>query len=156
MIGTLNDEQVMNDLLDSPGTWAVVGCSPQAASVSYGVARTLHEHGHLLYGGGGRPTGLLCGGFALDGGASHPLLRALPPAMVIHGSGGRPTPWLAASLAMLSAETDSNAPGAEEVVTRLADAMLTQALRIALNELRDNDHARVRALRDPHWPESVR
>ena len=99
--------------------------------------------------------GLLCGGFALDGGKSHPMLRALPAMLVIRGSRGRPVPWLAATLAMLSAETASEAPGAEEVVTRLADALLTQTLRLALLDLQANDDARVRALGDPQIARAI-
>jgi hypothetical protein len=56
---------------------------------------------------------------------------------------------LAATLALLSAETASAAPGAEEVVGRLADALLAQALRVALAELQSSDGAGVLALRDP-------
>jgi len=33
----------------------------------------------------------------------------------------------------------SEAPGAEEVVSRLADALLTQALRVALIELQSSE-----------------
>jgi hypothetical protein len=56
---------------------------------------------------------------------------------------------LAATLALLSAETASAAPGAEEVVGRVADALLAQALRVALAELQSSDGAGVLALRDP-------
>jgi transcriptional regulator GlxA family with amidase domain len=56
---------------------------------------------------------------------------------------------------MLSAEAESSAPGAEEVVTRLADAMLTQALRLALIDLHAEDQGRVRALGDPQIAEAV-
>jgi AraC-like DNA-binding protein len=119
------------------------------------VATPPDEHRRLHCGGSGRPSSLLCGGFALDGGTAHPLLLALPPALVIRGAGGEPAPWLAATLAMLSAEAASDAPGAEEVVTRLADAMLTQALRVALTDLMDDDPARVRALRDPQISQAV-
>jgi AraC-like DNA-binding protein len=115
----------------------------------------IDAHRRRHHGGRGPVTGLLCGGFALDGGASHPLLRALPSMLVIRGSGGRPAPWLASTLAMLSAETESDAPGAEEVVTRLADAMLTQALRLALIDLLARDQGRVLSLQDPQIAEAV-
>jgi AraC-like DNA-binding protein len=113
------------------------------------AATPLDGHGRLHYGGRGPRTGLVCGGFALDGGDAHPILRALPPALHIRGMSGRPVPWLAATLALLNAETASDAPGAEEVVSRLADALLTQALRVALNELESAHGASVLALRDP-------
>jgi len=57
---------------------------------------------------------------------------------VIRGASGRPVAWLAATLALLSAETDSDAPGAGEIMTRLADVLLTQALRTALNQLKSS------------------
>ena len=109
----------------------------------------LDEHRRLQHGGHGARTTLLCGGFALDGADVHPILRALPTALHIRGVGGRPVPWLAATLALLTAESASDAPGAEEVVRRLADALLTQALRVALTELGASGEAGVTALRDP-------
>jgi AraC-like DNA-binding protein len=96
------------------------------------------EHLRLRYGGGGAATGLLCGWFALEGGAANPVLSALPARVLVKGMDGRPVPWLAATLALLSAETDSDAPGAVEVLTRLADALLAQALRITIAELLDS------------------
>lgn len=77
----------------------------------------LDDHHRLHYGGSGQKTGLLCGGFALDGGHAHPILRALPPALRVRGIDGRPVPWLAATLELLNAETASDAPGSEEVVS---------------------------------------
>jgi AraC family transcriptional regulator, alkane utilization regulator len=113
------------------------------------------EHRRLHHGGRGPRTGLLCGGFALEGGAAHPVLRVLPPRMLIRGVNGHPVPWLAATLALLSAETASAAPGGEEVVSRLADALLAQALRVALAELQSSDGGGVLALRDPQMATAI-
>jgi AraC family transcriptional regulator, alkane utilization regulator len=113
------------------------------------------EHRRLRYGGHGPGTGLLCGGFALEGGAAHPVLRVLPARVLIRGVNGHPVPWLAATLTLLSAETASAAPGAEEVVSRLADALLAQALRVALAELQSSDGAGVLALRDPQMAAAI-
>jgi AraC-like DNA-binding protein len=109
----------------------------------------LDEHRRLRHGGHGARTGLLCGGFALEGGTAPPILSALPAAVHIRGAAGLPVPWLAATLALITAETASDAPGAEEVVGRLADVLLTQALRVALTELESAGGAGVLALRDP-------
>jgi AraC-like DNA-binding protein len=106
------------------------------------------QHGRLRWGGSGPRTGLLCGGFAVEGGLAHPIFRALRPAVVIRGASGRPVAWLSATLALLSAETGSDAPGAGEVMTRLADVLLTQALRAALNQLKSSDGAGLPALGD--------
>lgn len=106
------------------------------------------RHRRLRYGGSGPVTGLLCGGFAVEASPGHPILRALPPAVVIRGTHGHPVPWLSATLDLLSAETATEAPGAEEVVTRLADVLLTQALRSALNQLQSPGGAGLLALGD--------
>jgi AraC-like DNA-binding protein len=100
----------------------------------------------LRYGGGGAQTALVCGGFGLDEAAAHPILRALPSLVHIHGS----VPWVAATLDLLSAEVASDAPGAEEVTSRLADALLAQALRVALAELDGSS-----ALRDPQLAAAI-
>jgi len=113
------------------------------------------EHRRLHYGGRGPRTGLLCGGFAVEGRAAHPILRVLPTTVLIRGVDGRPVPWLAATLALLSAETESAAPGAEEIVSRLADALLAQALRVALTERQSSDGAGVLALRDPQMAAAI-
>jgi AraC family transcriptional regulator, alkane utilization regulator len=112
-------------------------------------------HSRLRHGGDGTRTSLLCGGFELDGVGSHPILGSLPPLLVVRGSGGHPVPWLAATISMLSAETSSNAPGAEAVVARLADSLLTQALRVGLLELQAKDAPHVRALQDPQIAQAV-
>jgi AraC-like DNA-binding protein len=119
------------------------------------AATPLDEHRRLHCGGSGPRTGLLCGGFALQGGAAHPILRILPATVLIRGDDGHPVPWLAATLALLSAETASAAPGAEEIVGRLADALLAQALRVALAELQASDGAGVLALRDPQLATAI-
>jgi len=126
---------------DAPGTAAV--------ALEDILAGRPKEDGHRLrHGGPGPRTGLLCGGFALDGG-THPILRTLPPVIVVRGTGGRPVPWLGALLALLNAETAAAAPGTEEIVTRLADAMLTQVLRDALTGLRSPVGDGLLAMRDP-------
>jgi transcriptional regulator GlxA family with amidase domain len=91
----------------------------------------------------------------VESGRAHPILGALPAVLVINGSDGRPVPWLAATLELLSAEIASDAPGAEEVVSRLADVLLAQALRVALTERASSDGAGLGALADPHVGASI-
>jgi AraC-like DNA-binding protein len=98
---------------------------------------------------------LLCGGFAVDGGRAHPILRSLPPALLVRGVNGHAAPWLERTLELLNAETASSEPGCEEVVSRLADALLTQALRVALAELDSSNGAGIRALGDPQIASAI-
>ena len=113
------------------------------------------ERRSLRHGGPGPRTGLLCGGFALEGGP-HPILRALPPVIVVRGADGRPVPWLDALLALLSAEAATPAPGAEEMVTRVADALLTQVVREALAGLQSADGDGLLGLRDPQIAAAIK
>jgi AraC-like DNA-binding protein len=115
----------------------------------------LDEHRRLRYGGRGPRTELLCGGFAIEGRDVRAILRVLPSVLHIRGTAGRPAPWVTATVGLLSAELASDAPGSEAVVSRLADALLIQALRIGLAELQAADGARVLALRDPQIACSV-
>jgi AraC-like DNA-binding protein len=108
----------------------------------------LDHHRRLLHGGDGPSTVLLCGGFALQHSDAHPILAALPSVVHLSGDGERGRPWLAATLELLSAESASPAPGSEEIVRRLADALLAQALRAALLELESSEGTSLLAIRD--------
>jgi AraC-like DNA-binding protein len=102
----------------------------------------------LSYGGGGRETALLCGGFMLQNREAHPILGTLPDVMHVPGDDGRAPPWLAATLELLGSESESRAPGSEEIVRRLADALIAQALRAALLELQSSDGTPILAIHD--------
>src|SRR5215831_21115058 len=106
-----------------------------------------YRGGRLRYGGGGSRTELVCGRFVLEGDAANPILRELPDAIHIGGSESAPAAWVAASLDLVAAVTESIVPGAEAVLTRVADTMLTQALRM---ELASAGGLLARALQDPH------
>jgi AraC-like DNA-binding protein/mannose-6-phosphate isomerase-like protein (cupin superfamily) len=105
--------------------------------------------GRLRYGGDGSTTELICGGFLLEGEGANPLLERLPATIRIRGSGEAPAPWVRATLDLVGTVTDSDGAGAEVVLRRLSDTLLTQALRVALVELETADPAAAAALRDP-------
>ena len=108
----------------------------------------LDAHLRLRHGGAGRRTTLLCGGFTLADGDPQSTLRTLPAVVHVRGNGGHPVPWLDAVLALLDAEMTSGAAGAEEVITRIADILLTKARRTALAEPGAADRPRVGATDD--------
>jgi hypothetical protein len=64
--------------------------------------------------------------------------------VVIRGADGR----LSATLALLNGETAAAAPGAGEVMARLTDILLTQALRAAINQLKSSGATGLPALGD--------
>ncbi|HYZ76043.1 MAG TPA: cupin domain-containing protein [Gaiellaceae bacterium] len=106
-------------------------------------------NGRLRHGGDGQRAELICGGFALEGDAADPILRALPTVLHMRSTASGPVPWVAATLELLAAVSASDAPGVEAVLARLADAMLTQALRLGLAEFAAAHPEHARALRDP-------
>lgn len=106
-------------------------------------------NGRLRHGGDGARTGLVCGGFALEGDAANPIVRALPPVVHVRGTESEAVSWVAATLELVDAVAESDAPGADAVLARIADTMLTQALRVALADLAAQTPERVLALRDP-------
>lgn len=84
-----------------------------------------------VHGGADGPrTELLCGGFVLEN--ALPLLEALPAVIRIPGRNGRPVEWLEASVRLLRGEMPVCEPGAEEIVTRVTDVLLAQAIRAHL------------------------
>jgi AraC-like DNA-binding protein len=100
-------------------------------------------------GGNGEKTLLLFGGFQFEDRSANPLLSILPD--VIHLQGRRPgiDAWVLWVLDFLNRESAAGLPGAEVVITRLADFLFIEALR-AYFELPDSDKSGLSvALRDP-------
>ena len=120
------------------------------------AAAPVDAHGRLRYGGDGATTELVCGWFVLEGGAdAGPILGSLPPVFHVRASGDDPAPWVSATLDLAAEITSSDAPGAKVVLSRVADTMLAQALRIALADLASDGAGRVHALRDPQIAAAV-
>lgn len=44
----MNEPDLIDRLLSTPGHWAVVGCSPRPARDSYRIARLLQDEGHRV------------------------------------------------------------------------------------------------------------
>lgn len=95
------------------------------------------ETGTVHHGGGGEQTTMICGKFFFENRDTNPLFRALPPVLLVRGEQGEAVPWLAPTLAFIACETESERPGAQTVISRLADILFIQAVRVHLAELRD-------------------
>jgi AraC-like DNA-binding protein len=115
----------------------------------------LGEHYSVLrVDGGGAPARLVCGVLEPERpGAAH-LLDLLPPVLLVEsGSGGR-SGWLPVLLGMIADEVRHDRPGAEAVVTRLADVVVVQAIRGWL-DTGSTGPGWLRALRDPQVGRAV-
>jgi AraC-like DNA-binding protein/mannose-6-phosphate isomerase-like protein (cupin superfamily) len=98
--------------------------------------------GSLRHGGAGPRTELLCGGFTITGKQANPLAAALPDVLRLSSRSGP----LAATVELVRAELATTAPGVDATVARLAEVLLLQAVRAALER---TPPAGLRALADP-------
>lgn len=115
----------------------------------------LGEHYSVLrVGEGGAPSRLVCGVLEPERPGPAHLLGLLPPVLVVEshdtGRGG----WLTVLLGMIADEVREDRPGAEAVVTRLADVIVVQAIRGWL-ETGGTGPSWLRALRDPQVGRAV-
>jgi AraC-like DNA-binding protein len=104
--------------------------------------------------GGGARAAMVCGVVepARPGAAS--LLDLLPAVLVVDGRGSARTGWLPLLLRVLADEAAGDRPGAEAVITRLADVVVLQALRAWLDTAATGP-GWLRALRDPQVGRAV-
>jgi AraC family transcriptional regulator, alkane utilization regulator len=107
------------------------------------------DTGILRYGGGGAETHLVCGTFFFQDGATNPLLRSLPPVLMVRGEMGRAVEWLEGTLAFLTCEASHDRPGAATVLARLSDILFIQAIRAYLTQMPPEEQGWLRAMTDP-------
>jgi len=95
-------------------------------------------------------TRLICGFFGCDEGPYNPLLTALPKVIHLPAVGpdvaSRP---LGAMLEIAIREERRGQPGTENVLSRLSELMLVEAIRRYLTELPDTQRSWLAGLRDP-------
>jgi len=83
----------------------------------------------LRHGGGGEPTGLICGAVRFDHPAARDLIRLLPQVMRVEAWSSPQAEWMQSTLRLMASEAGARRPGGETVVTRLADILVIQAIR---------------------------
>jgi AraC-like DNA-binding protein/mannose-6-phosphate isomerase-like protein (cupin superfamily) len=89
----------------------------------------LDGNARLRYGGDGSRTRLLCGGFALGDPGPGPLLSLLPPVLTVNPGPAGLSAWIDPVFALVRQEASNAAPGAQAIFAKLADVLLSQALR---------------------------
>ena len=88
----------------------------------------------LSYGGGGTTTRLVCGYLACDARLARMLLAGLPPVVRVNVRGSNAGMWLEASVRYALAEARSPRPGGAGVLSKLAEVLFIEVLRLYMNE----------------------
>jgi AraC-like DNA-binding protein len=144
---------------DAPG-------SPAPSLEGILVDQVVGEAGTMSYGGGGRATTVVCGGFGTDA-LPADLIEQLPRILVLGSARDGVTRWLEPLAALLAAERPPS-PGDGAVLAKVADVFLTESLRQYLASHRllrlqitasDDDKPIAMALRlmrdNPGWPWTI-
>ncbi len=83
----------------------------------------------ISMGGEGPAATLVTGSFHFEDRRNNPLLSVLPPVIVLPGEMSRNVHWLEPTLKFIACEAASGRPGAQTVVSRLADVLFIQIVR---------------------------
>jgi AraC-like DNA-binding protein len=83
----------------------------------------------LQHGEGGARTTLICGAVRFDHPAARNVVSSLPATIYVEGSRSPHAEWLQSTLRLMAAEASELRPGGEEVITRLGDILVIQAIR---------------------------
>ena len=104
----------------------------------------------IKVGSGGAETNIIYGAFMLDDPFETPMLATLPPVIRITPDAGEAVPSFLQNLQFISRELDSNRPGSQLVLTRMADVIFVQVLRAFIESLPEGSEGFLGALRDKH------
>jgi AraC-like DNA-binding protein len=102
---------------------------------------------NMRFGGGGRLTQITYYGVRFDPYLAERLIGLLPPMLhlrthVDHDS------WLQSTIQLIAQEAQQRLPGSETVITRLADILVIQAIRVWIDSVRDERKGWIAALHD--------
>lgn len=121
--------------------------SPTTTARPYAEVRH-HKVGRQVdYGGGGAPTTIITGNFLLDRETSKWITDLLPPLIVFKVEGVK-TGTLQATVRLLAAELEAQDLGSGVVISRLADIIFVQAIRVYATSEGRSEPGWLRALAD--------
>ena len=103
----------------------------------------------LRHGGGGAPTGLICGAVRFAHPAAGNLIEILPRTIRVEASSSPRLEWMQGILRLMASEAAELRPGSEAVITRLGDILVIQAIRAWIESDPAAQKGWLGALQDP-------
>ena len=103
----------------------------------------------LRHGGGGAPTGLICGAVRFAHPAAGNLIEILPRTIRVEASNSPRLEWMQGILRLMASEAAELRPGSEAVITRLGDILVIQAIRAWIESDPAAQKGWLGALQDP-------
>jgi len=97
----------------------------------------------------GRETSFITGAFVLDDPLATPIIATLPPLIRMTPETEPVVPSFLENIQFITREVETNRPGSEIVLLRMADVMFIQILRAYLARMPDDRGGFLGALRDP-------
>jgi AraC-like DNA-binding protein len=104
---------------------------------------------NIRYGGGNEPTSLICG-FLGTQDSFNPLLATLPRILRLDISKAASRDWIETSVRFAAAELMLGRLASSDVMSRLSEVLLVEAVREYIATLGDRDHGWLRGLSDPN------
>jgi AraC-like DNA-binding protein len=89
---------------------------------------------HIVYGGGGSATRIVCGYLACDARLAELLLAGLPRVLRVNVRGSNAGTWLEASVRYALAESRSPRPGGAGVLAKLAEVLFIEVRRLHMSK----------------------
>lgn len=114
-------------------------CDPRTENTAVQLDRVVQESGFtgsgtLVYGelGTDQETQLVCGHFAFEKNAFHPLFNALPDHIHVRNYGSAAGTWMENTLRVIGAEAGNGQMGSDMIALKLSEIVFAQALRTYL------------------------
>lgn len=124
--------------------------TPAEKFLNIPVERVSDRYEVMRYGGGGVVTHAMCGVVRFDHLAAQRLIAHLPSVLQVDTWREDDASWLHSTSRYIAKEAAESRPGGETVITRLADILVIQALRVWLDTAPEAQQGWPAALRDPH------
>lgn len=133
-----NEEHRLGSRLDLP---LVRGRDLVTASASDGWL-------HIVHGGGGEATRLICGFLGYDGAQGNPLVATLPSLLTLDLRRGA-SAWIESTFRFAAEQITDQRAGSETVIAKLSELLFVEAVRAYLDTLPAEQTGWLAGLKDP-------